>query len=132
MVILIWIQTGFAMVIFSAALRGIPEETLEAARIDGANEIQIFLKIMIPQILSTVMVVWTTITIIVLKIFDIVLAMTNGQWNTEVLANLMFDWMFRGGGDSGRGSVMAMMIMIAVIPIMVWNIRNFRKEEQVR
>lgn len=120
------------MVIFSAALRGIPEETLEAARIDGANEIQIFLKIMIPQILSTVMVVWTTITIIVLKIFDIVLAMTNGQWNTEVLANLMFDWMFRGGGDSGRGSVMAMMIMIAVIPIMVWNIRNFRKEEQVR
>ena len=132
MVILIWIQTGFAMVIFSAALRGIPEETLEAARIDGANEIQIFLKIMIPQILGTVMVVWTTITIIVLKIFDIVLAMTNGQWNTEVLANLMFDWMFRGGGDSGRGSVMAMMIMIAVIPIMVWNIRNFRKEEQVR
>ena len=132
MVILIWIQTGFAMVIFSAALRGIPEETLEAARIDGANEIQIFLKIMIPQILSTVMVVWTTITIIVLKIFDIVLAMTNGQWNTEVLANLMFDWMFRGGGDSGRASVMAMMIMIAVIPIMVWNIHNFRKEEEVR
>ena len=132
MVILIWIQTGFAMVIFSAALRGIPEETLEAARIDGANEIQIFLRIMIPQILGTVMVVWTTITIIVLKIFDIVLAMTNGQWNTEVLANLMFDWMFRGGGDSGRGSVMAMMIMIAVIPIMVWNIRNFRKEEQAR
>ena len=132
MIILIWIQTGFAMVIFSAALRGIPEETLEAARIDGANEIQIFLKIMIPQILGTVMVVWTTITIIVLKIFDIVLAMTNGQWNTEVLANLMFDWMFRGGGDSGRGSVMAMMIMIAVIPIMVWNIYNFRKEEQVR
>ena len=132
MVILIWIQTGFAMVIFSAALRGIPEETLEAARIDGANEIQIFLKIMIPQILGTVLVVWTTITIIVLKIFDIVLAMTNGQWNTEVLANLMFDWMFRGGGDSGRGSVMAMMIMIAVIPIMVWNIQNFRREEQVR
>ena len=132
MAILIWIQTGFAMVIFSAALRGIPEETLEAARIDGANEIQIFLRIMIPQILGTVMVVWTTITIIVLKIFDIVLAMTNGQWNTEVLANLMFDWMFRGGGDSGRGSVMAMMIMIAVIPIMVWNIRNFRKEEQAR
>ena len=132
MVILIWIQTGFAMVIFSAALRGIPEETLEAARIDGANEIQIFSKIMIPQILGTVLVVWTTITIIVLKIFDIVLAMTNGQWNTEVLANLMFDWMFRGGGDSGRGSVMAMMIMIAVIPIMIWNIHNFSKDEQTR
>ena len=78
------------------------------------------------------MVVWTTITIIVLKIFDIVLAMTNGQWNTEVLANLMYDWMFRGGGDSGRGSLMAIVIMVGVIPIMVWNIRNFRKEEQVR
>jgi len=132
MVILVWIQTGFAMVIFSAALRGIPEETLEAARIDGASEIQIFFKIMIPQIIGTILVVWTTITIIVLKIFDIVLAMTNGQWSTEVLANLMFDWMFRGGGDSGRGSVIALMIMIAVIPIMVWNIRNFQTEENAR
>ena len=132
MVILIWIQSGFAMMIFSAALRGIPEESLEAARIDGANEIQIFFKIMIPQIVVTIMVVWTTITIIVLKVFDIVLAMTNGQWNTEVLANLMFNWMFRGGGDSGRGSVIALMIMFAVIPIMIWNISNFRKEEEGR
>ena len=132
MVILIWIQTGFAMVIFSAAIRSIPEETLEASRIDGANEIQIFFRIMIPQIFGTILVVWTTITIIVLKIFDIVLAMTNGQWGTEVLANLMFDWMFRGGGDSGRGSVIALMIMIAVIPIMIWNVYNFRKEEDSR
>ena len=132
MIILIWIQTGFAMVIFSAAIRSIPEETLEAARIDGANEIQIFFRIMIPQILGTILVVWTTITIIVLKIFDIVLAMTNGQWGTEVLANLMFDWMFRGGGDSGRGSVIALMIMIAVIPIMIWNVYNFRNEEDSR
>ena len=104
MIILIWIQTGFAMVILSAALRGVPEETLEAARIDGANEVHVFLKIMVPQIMSTILVVWTTITIIVLKIFDIVLALTNVQWGTEVLANLMFDWMFRGGGDSGWGS----------------------------
>ena len=101
MVILVWIQTPFAMVIFSAALRGIPEETIEAARIDGAGELQIFFRIMVPQIMGTVVVVWTTITIIVLKVFDIVLAMTNGQWDTEVLANLMFDWMFRGGGDFG-------------------------------
>ncbi|MGA1597882.1 MAG: carbohydrate ABC transporter permease [bacterium] len=132
MAILVWIQTGFAMVIFSAALRGVPEETLEAARIDGANEVQIFFKIMIPQIMSTIVVVWTTITIIVLKIFDIVLAMTNGQWETEVLANLMFDWMFRGGGDSGRGSTIAVFIMLAVIPIMVWNIKKFREEERAR
>lgn len=132
MVILIWIQTPFAMVIFSAALRGLPSETLEAARIDGANEFQLFFKIMLPQIMSTVVVVWTTITIIVLKIFDIVLAMTNGQWDTEVLANLMFDWMFRGGGDFGRGSTIALVIMIAVIPIMIWNIRRFQAEEGMR
>ena len=128
MAILIWIQTGFAMVILSAALRGIPEETIEAAVIDGANGWQIFFKIMIPQIWGTIAVVWTTITILVLKVFDIVLTMTNGQWNTIVLANLMFDWMFRGGGDSGRSAAIAVIIMIAVLPIMVWNIRRAARE----
>jgi len=130
MAILVWIQTGFAMVILAAALRGIPEDTIEAARIDGAGELRIFWRIMVPQITGTILVVWTTITIIVLKVFDIVLAMTNGQWDTEVLANLMFDWMFRGGGDFGRGSTVAVFIMIAVIPIMVWNIRRFRAERR--
>jgi len=124
MVILIWIQTGFAMVILSAALRGIPEETVEAAVLDGASGVQIFFKILIPQIWATIAVVWTTITILVLKVFDIVLAMTNGQWNSQVLANMMFDWMFRGGGDFGRGAAIAVIIMIAVIPVMVWNIRQ--------
>lgn len=124
MAILIWIQTGFAMVILSAALRGIPEETIEAAVIDGANGWQIFWKIMVPQIWGTIAVVWTTITILVLKVFDIVLTMTNGQWNSMVLANLMFDWMFRGGGDSGRSAVIALVIMAAVTPIMIWNIRQ--------
>ncbi|KKX31997.1 sugar ABC transporter permease [Rhizobium sp. LC145] len=128
MVILIWIQTGFAMVILSAALRGIPEETIEAAVIDGANGWQIFWKIMVPQIWGTIAVVWTTITILVLKVFDIVLTMTNGQWNTMVLANLMFDWMFRGGGDSGRSAVIALVIMAAVTPIMIWNIRQANRE----
>lgn len=128
MVILIWIQTGFAMVILSAALRGIPEETIEAATIDGANGFQIFWKIMVPQIWGTIAVVWTTITILVLKVFDIVLTMTNGQWNTQVLANLMFDWMFRGGGDFGRGATIAIVIMLAVVPIMIWNIRNATRE----
>ncbi|MCY1664678.1 carbohydrate ABC transporter permease [Rhizobium sp. SL86] len=128
MVILIWIQTGFAMVILSAALRGIPEETIEAAVIDGANGWQIFWKIMVPQIWGTIAVVWTTITILVLKVFDIVLTMTNGQWDTMVLANLMFDWMFRGGGDSGRSAVIALVIMAAVTPIMVWNIRQANRD----
>ncbi|MET3853533.1 MULTISPECIES: sugar ABC transporter permease [unclassified Rhizobium] len=128
MVILIWIQTGFAMVILSAALRGIPEETIEAAVIDGANGWQIFWRIMVPQVWGTIAVVWTTITILVLKVFDIVLTMTNGQWQTMVLANLMFDWMFRGGGDSGRSAVIALIIMLAVTPIMVWNVRRANRE----
>ncbi len=132
MIILIWIETGFAMVVLSAALRSLPEEILDAARVDGASELQIFFRIMIPQITGTILVVWTTITIVVLKVFDIVLAMTNGQWDTEVLANLMYDWMFRGGGDFGRGSMIAVVIMIAVLPIMIWNIRRLLKEEILR
>jgi|TARA_B110000263_G_scaffold39705_1_gene31376 alpha-glucoside transport system permease protein len=130
MIILIWIQTGFAMVILSAALRGLSSEVIEASRMDGASEFQIFYKIMIPQILSTIMVVWTTITIIVLKVFDIVVTMTNGQWDTGVLANLMFNWMFVGG-DFGRGSLIALIIMIGVIPIMFWNIKRLRQEELI-
>lgn len=128
MAILIWIQTGFAMVILSSALRGIPEETVEAAVIDGANPFQIFWKIMVPQIWGTIIVVWTTITILVLKVFDIVLTMTNGQYNTQVLANLMFNWMFQGGGDFGKGAAIAVVIMLAVLPIMIWNIRQAAKE----
>lgn len=132
MAILVWIQTGFAMVILSAALRGISEETIEASVIDGAKNWQIFFYIMVPQIWGTIAVVWTTITITVLKVFDIVLAMTNGQWNTQVLANLMFDWMFRGGGDFGRGAAIAVILMLAVVPIMVWNIRRANAEMRER
>ncbi|MEM7463705.1 MAG: sugar ABC transporter permease [Pseudomonadota bacterium] len=127
MVVLIWIQTGFAMVILSAALRGVPEDTIEAAIIDGAGPFQIFFKIKIPQIMSTIVVVWTTITIVVLKVFDIVLAMTNGQWGTQVLANYMYDKLFRSF-DWGVGSASAMIIMLLVSPILVWNVYNANKE----
>ncbi|SDE80954.1 maltose ABC transporter membrane protein/trehalose ABC transporter membrane protein/sucrose ABC transporter membrane protein [Celeribacter baekdonensis] len=127
MVVLIWIQTGFAMVILSAALRGVPEETIEAAIVDGANPFQIFFKIKIPQIMGTIVVVWTTITITVLKVFDIVFAMTNGQWETQVLANYMYDKLFRAN-DWGVGSAAAMVIMLLVTPILVWNVYNARKE----
>jgi alpha-glucoside transport system permease protein len=127
MAVLVWIQAGFAMVILSAALRAIPEETIEAAILDGANPFQIFFKIKVPQIMGTIVVVWTTITITVLKVFDIVLAMTNGQWETQVLANYMFDKLFRAN-DWGVGSASAMVIMLLVTPILVWNVRNARKE----
>ncbi len=130
MVILIWIQTGFATVILGAALRGVPEDTIEAAVIDGAGPFKIFWRIMVPQIMTTIVVVWTTITVLVLKVFDIVLTMTNGQWDTQVLANLMFDWMFRGGGDFGRGAAIAIVIMLAVLPIMIWNIRQANAEQK--
>ncbi|MDR9427443.1 MAG: sugar ABC transporter permease [Salibaculum sp.] len=127
MIVLIWIQTGFAMVILSAALRGIPEETIEAAIVDGANPFEVFFQIMVPQIMGTIVVVWTTITLVVLKIFDIVFAMTNGQWETQVLANYMFDKLFRAN-DWGVGSASAIVIMLLVSPILVWNVYNARKE----
>ena len=131
MAIMVWIQTGLALVIFSAALRSIPNETLDAARIDGASELKIFWSIIIPYLQQTILVIWTIITILVLKVFDIIYAMSNGKWQTEVLANLMYDWMFRGGGDSGRGSVLAICIMIGVIPILGWNLYQHRKEQKL-
>ncbi len=127
MAVLVWIQTGFAMVILSAAIRGVPEDTIEAAIVDGANPFQIFFKIKVPQIMGTIVVVWTTITIVVLKVFDIVFAMTNGQWETQVLANYMFDKLFRAN-DWGIGSASAMVIMLLVTPILIWNVYNARKE----
>ncbi len=127
MIVLIWIQTGFAMVILSAALRGIPEETIEAAVVDGAGPLRIFFRIKMPQITSTIIVVWTTITITVLKVFDIVFAMTNGQWQTQVLANYMFDKLFRAN-DWGVGSAAAMVIMLLVLPILIWNVVSARRE----
>ena len=125
MIILVWIQTGFAMVILSAALRGIPEETVEAAIVDGANPFQIFFQIKVPQIMGTIVVVWTTITILVLKVFDIVYTMTGGNFNTEILPSYMMQFMFR---DDGRATAVAFVIMIIVLPVMIWNIMQARKE----
>ena len=127
MAVMIWIQTGLAMVILSAALRGIPEETVEAAIIDGATPFQLFFRIKVPQIVSTIVVVWTIITVLVLKVFDIVFVMTNGNWNTEVLANYLFRKLFQDL-DWGVGSASAIILLLLVLPIMIWNVRNIRKE----
>ena len=126
--IVIWLQTGYSMVLFSAALKGIPEEILEAARVDGANEIQSFFRIMIPYILGTIITVWTTIIIFTLKIFDVVWVMTGGQFGTHVIATQFYRQSFTAR-NSGVGSAIAIVLLIAVIPVMVYNLRQFRRQE---
>lgn len=130
-VIMIWMQAGFAMVLLSAAIKSVPEETLEAARIDGATERQTFFRVVIPQIRSTIFVVFTTITILVMKIFDIVYALTGGRFNTDVVANRFYFERFRFF-EYGRAAVLVVILTIAIIPIMIANIRRFRQEEAIR
>jgi len=127
-VIVIWLQAGFAMVLFSAALKGIPEELLEAARVDGANEIQIFFRIMIPYIMGTLITVWTTIVIFTLKIFDVVWVMTGGQFGTHVIATQFYRQAFTAR-NSGFGSAIAIVLLVAVVPVMIYNLRQFREQE---
>jgi alpha-glucoside transport system permease protein len=131
MVIMIWLQTGFAMVILSAAIKGVPADIIEASRIDGANEFQVFRKITIPSILSTIVVVMTTAIITVMKVFDIVWVMTNGEFGTEVIAERMIRWFFRFG-NNGRGAAIAVVLFVAIIPVMVFNVRRFKAEEAIR
>ncbi len=128
MVVMIWVQTGFATVILCAALRAIPQDTVESAMLDGASPWRIFISIQMPQISGTIAVVWTAITVVVLKVFDIVFVLTNGQWGTQVLAGLMYDWMFRGVPDYGRGGAIAMILMVLVVPVMFFSIRAARKD----
>ena len=131
MVIMIWMQTGFAMVILSAAIKSVPEDIIEAARIDGATEFQVFLRVIIPSIMSAIVVVMTTMTINVLKIFDIVWVMTGGQSGTEILAERMVRNFFSFDND-GRGAVVAVLLFVLVFPVMIWNVRRFRAEEEIR
>jgi len=126
--ILVWLQTGYAMVLLSAALKGVPQELLEAARIDGASEVQIFFRILIPYIKSTIITVSTTIIILTLKIFDIVFVMTNGNYGTEVMASQQYKQMFKFQ-HFGRGSAVAILLLIAVIPVMWYNLKSFGKQE---
>jgi alpha-glucoside transport system permease protein len=132
MVIMIWIQTGFSMVVLSAAIKSIPDEIVEAARIDGASEWQVFRRIVVPTIWPTIVVVTTYMVINSLKIFDIVFVMGNAEADgTEVIAERMIRWFFISNND-GRGAAIAVVLFIAIIPVMVWNIRKFREEEAIR
>jgi len=126
-----WMWTGFCMVIISAALKGINVELLEAARVDGATEWEVFRGIIFPLLTPTLAVVSTTIIITALKAFDIVYVMTNGAFDTQVIANSMYQEMFNFG-DFGRGSAMAIVLMIAIIPVMAVNIRRFQAQEALR
>lgn len=127
-VILIWMQTGYAMVIFSAAIKGIPEELIEASRVDGANEFQIFFKIMIPYIMGTIITVSTTIIIFTLKIFDIVWVMTGGQFGTHVIATQFYRQAFTNQ-NKGYAAAIAIVLLLAVVPVMIYNLQQFSEEE---
>ena len=125
----VWLWAGFCMTILSAAIKNVQAEILEAARVDGANEWQVFWQIMFPTILPTIVVVTTTMAIIILKIFDVVFVMTDGNFSTEVIANRMFTLIVTNPGES---TAIAVILIILTIPIMIFNIQRFRKEEAAR
>jgi len=127
----VWMQAGFAMVILSAGLKGISQELLEAARVDGANEVQVFRRIVLPLLAPTIAVVATTLVIFALKTFDIVYVMTNGNFDTEVIANRMYKELFNAS-QQGRAAAIAVVLLIAIIPVMAINIRRFQAQEAVR
>lgn len=128
-IILVWLQTGYSMVILSAAIKGMPAELLEAARIDGANEFQVFFRITIPYIAGTLVTVTTTVVIFTLKIFDIVKGMTGGNFGTDVIANQQVTQMF-DFANFGRGSAIAIVLLVLVIPVMYYNLRNFSEQTE--
>ncbi|UFU06956.1 carbohydrate ABC transporter permease [Ruania halotolerans] len=129
--VLVWIEAGFSMVVLSAAIKAVPEDIVEAARLDGVSGWQMFWRITIPSIRPSLVVVLTTISIATLKIFDITRTMTGSQFNTQVLANEMYDWSFTFG-DNGIGSAMAVVIFVLVIPLVAYNIRQMARNRAVR
>jgi alpha-glucoside transport system permease protein len=127
-IVLVWMQVGFCMVTFSAALKGVPDELIEAGRIDGATEKRIFFNITLPYIWGTVVTVTTTILIFTLKIFDVVMAMTGGQFDTEVIGTQFYRQLF-ANRNFGAGSAVAVVLLIATIPIMVYNLRQLARQK---
>jgi alpha-glucoside transport system permease protein len=124
--VMIWLLTGFCMVVISAAVKGVPGELLEAARIDGASEVRIFFSVIIPSIRGTLLTITTTVLIMVIKVFDIVFVMTSGQFGTQVIANRMYQELFTFR-NFGRGSTLAILLFIAIIPFIIYNVRSVRE-----
>ena len=131
MLIMVWIQVGFAMVVLSAAIKAIPRDVVEAAELDGAVGVSLFRRVTIPMIRGSLVVVFTTIMIAVLKIFDIVRVMTNGNFGTQIVSNEMYAQAFVQF-DVGRGSALAVVLFVAVIPLIAYNVYQLRKERAVR
>jgi alpha-glucoside transport system permease protein len=131
MIILVWAQAGFAMVLLSAAIKSVPDDTIEAALVDGANQRQIFFRVVVPQIWGTIVTVFVTVLIGVLKIFDIIYVMTGGNFNTDVIA-VRFIRELIINGDAGRAAAIVVMLMVAIVPIMVYQVRHHRAQELTR
>lgn len=132
MVILIWLQVGFAMILLSSAIKGVPEDTLEAARIDGASEWQIFWQIIIPQVMGTIITVYVTQVILVLKVFDIVYVIKGyGRDKTNVIANLFFQELF-ANDQAGKASAIVVVLLVAITPVLIYQVKHFRAEEANR
>lgn len=131
MVILIWLQVGFAMILLSSAIKGVPEDTIEAARIDGATEWKIFWRVVIPQIKGTIITVFITVLIMVLKVFDIVYVLTDGRDNSNVIANLYFTELFARNQD-GTAAAIVVVLLLAIMPVLWYQVRHFRAEEADR
>jgi alpha-glucoside transport system permease protein len=127
----IWLYAGFSMTILSAAIKGVPQELLEAARIDGATEWRVFWKIMVPIILPTITVVLTTMTIFALKLFDVIYVMTGGNFETNVVAVRMYQEMYVNF-EIGRSAAIAVVLLIMIVPVLVYNIRRFQEQEAIR
>lgn len=127
----VWGATGFAMVILSAALKGIPAELLEAARVDGANELTIFRRVILPLMMPTIVVVGTTMVIFALKAFDVVYVMTAGNYNTDILARRMYSELY-SAGNYANASSLAVVLLLAVVPVLIFNLRQFRAVEERR
>jgi alpha-glucoside transport system permease protein len=130
MVMLLWAQVGYSMVLLSSAIKGVPEETLEAAAIDGASSVQTFFRVVVPQINGTIVTVFVTVLISVMKIFDIVFVMTNGSFNTNVVGTEFYNQLFTFF-DYGTASAIVVLLMLAVVPVMFYQVRHFKREEAV-
>jgi alpha-glucoside transport system permease protein len=131
MVILVWLQVGFSMVLLSAAIKSVPEETLEAARIDGASELQTFFRVVVPQIRGTLISVFITVLILVMKVFDVVYVMTNGEFGTNVIGLEFFKQIFQFS-NNGIASAIVVLLMLAIIPVLIYQVRYFKEEEATR